>query len=80
MPFSGHGVVKSLECGLAWVGATLNPINSDAEGGATNHRQVQSGPSSRDSAAIFAGTDIEPKMKTVFYSPVAAIGLGHVLD
>ena len=80
MAFLRHDIVESLEGGLTRIGATLNPVNADAEGGATNDSQVQSGAWSGNPTAILAGTDIQPQVETVFYSPVVTIGGGHLPD
>jgi hypothetical protein len=65
---------------LAWIGATLDPMNGHADGRAAHHRQVESGGAMAHPAAVFAGADIQTEMEAGFNAPIAAVSPEHLLD
>lgn len=74
----GHGVVETLECGLASVAALLDPPDPQTEGGAADPGQVQDRGGMAHPAAVLAGGDVQPQMEPVLDAPMGAVGLGHL--
>lgn len=70
--------MKTAERGVAFVGAMLNPVDSQTDRCPADHGQVQDSDGISDPTAVFPGGDIEPEVEAIFDSPVTAVGGGHL--
>jgi hypothetical protein len=55
-------------------------MHGDTDGGSAHHRQIEDGGSIADTAAVFAGDDVQAKMEAGFNAPVVAIAAQHLLS
>jgi len=62
---------------MTFVAAVPDPMDGDADDGATDQRQVQGAGGMTHAAAIFPGADIQPQVEAGFYAPVATVRSEH---
>lgn len=56
----------------------LDPVDAQADCGASDHGEIQYGGGVTNSTSVFSGSDIKSEVESIFYAPMKTVGNHHL--